>query len=254
MNAALLAAEKLRSRLLEIASRYLQTPPDRLELSDEKIFTRDDPNISVGLLDAVRIACRDPHLLPEGEKPGLEVTGYFVNPNIDDLPDDKGRFNRYSSYAYAAVLAIVDVDVETGFVKPRKYYAVHDCGNMINPQIVETQYYGGAVQGFGAAMYEEIKYDDEGQLLTSTLMDYKLPTVNEAPDIYLDHLVTPSPFSPLGTKGAGETGILGVPPALASAIEDALSDFGVEIRSTPYTPEKILGLIQEAKKRSGMQS
>lgn len=253
MNAALIAAEKLKWRLLKIASRYLQTPPDRLELKDEKIFIRDDPNNSIGLRDAVRIAYGAPHLLPEGAKPGLEVTGYFINPKIDYVPDDKGRFNRYSTYAYAAVLAIVDVDVETGFVKPQKYYAVHDCGNMINPQIVETQYYGGTVQGIGAAMYEEIKYDDEGQLLTPTLMEYKLPTVNETPNIHLDHLVTPSPFTPLGTKGAGETGMLGPPPVLASAIEDALSEFGVEIRSTPYTPEKILGLIQEAKKRGGIQ-
>jgi carbon-monoxide dehydrogenase large subunit len=139
------------------------------------------------------------------------------------------------------------VDIGTGFVNIVKYCTVHDCGNIINPQIVETQHFGSVIQGIGAAMYEQIVYDDDGQLATASLMDYKVPTVEEVPDIRLGHMVTPSPFSPLGTKGAGETGMLGPPPALAAAIEDALSDFGVEIRSLPFTPEKILGLIKRVK-------
>ena len=148
-----------------------------------------------------------------------------------------------------APVAVVDVDVETGFIKIVKYCTVHDCGNIINPQIVETQHFGSVVQGIGAAIYEQIVYNEEGQLVTASLMDYKVPTVEEVPDIQLGHMVTPSPFSPLGTKGAGETGMLGPPPALASAIEDALAEFGVEIRSTPYSPERVLDLIRAAKKR-----
>jgi carbon-monoxide dehydrogenase large subunit len=179
-------------------------------------------------------------------EPGLETTGYFVNPNIDYEPDSQGRMNTFSSYPYAAVVAVVDVDVETGFVKIVKYFTVHDCGNMINPRIVNTQHYGCVVQGIGAALYEELVYDADGQLLTSTLMDYRLPTVQEVPEIVLDHIITPNPFTPLGAKGAGETGMLGPPPVLCNAVEDALAPLGVKIRETPLTPERILSLIDKA--------
>jgi CO/xanthine dehydrogenase Mo-binding subunit len=177
----------------------------------------------------------------------LEVTGYFVNPNIDYTPDEKGRMNTFSSYPYAAVIAVVDVDIETGKIKIVKYCTVHDCGNMINPQIVDTQQQGSIVQGIGAALYEELRYDEEGQLLTSTFMDYRLPSVEEVPELELEHIITPNPFTPLGAKGAGETGMLGPPPALCNAVEDALSPLGVKIRETPLTPERILDLIEKAK-------
>jgi len=246
MNAALVAAEKLKGRLLKIASRNLHVPTKGLEIKGEKICARDASNKAIDLRDIIRMAYGAIHLLPEDEEPGLEVTGYFINPNIDYVPDGAGRMNTFSSYPYAAIVAVVDVDIQTGFVRIVKYCTVHDCGTMINPQIVETQHYGSVVQGIGGAIYEEIRYDQEGQLVTSTLMDYTIPTVKEVPGIHLDHIVTPNPFTPLGTKGAGETGMLGPPPALASAIEDALSDFGVEVRSTPYSPEKILQLIKKA--------
>jgi carbon-monoxide dehydrogenase large subunit len=249
MNAAYLAAERLREKLVKIAALHLHVPAKTLSIRDGKISSEEDPNKSVPVREIVRNAYGAIHLLPEDEEPGLEVTSYFINPNIDYVPDALGRLNSFSTYPYAAVVAAVDVDVETGVVKIVKYCTVHDCGNMINPQIVETQHRGSVVQGIGAAIYEQILYDEEGQLLTASLMDYKVPTVEEVPDIIVGHLITPSPFSPLGTKGAGETGMLGPPPALASAIEDALEEFGVEIRSLPCTPEKILGLIRDAKQR-----
>jgi carbon-monoxide dehydrogenase large subunit len=252
MNAALLAAERLRDKLLKIGARNLQLPAKGLVIRDGKVCSEEDPGRAIGLREIVRMAYGAIHLLPEDEEPGLEVTSYFINPNIDYVPDGQGRMNTFSAYPYAAVVAVVDVDVETGFIKIVKYCTVHDCGNIINPQIVETQHYGSVVQGIGAAIYEQILYNEEGQLVTASLMDYKVPTVEEVPDIQLGHMVTPSPFSPLGTKGAGETGMLGPPPALASAIEDALAEFGVEIRSTPYSPERILNLIREAKKGRGV--
>jgi aerobic carbon-monoxide dehydrogenase large subunit len=252
MNAALLAAERLRDKLLKIGARNLQLPAKGLVIRDGKVCSEEDPGRAIGLREIVRMAYGAIHLLPEDEEPGLEVTSYFINPNIDYVPDEQGRMNTFSAYPYAAVVAVVDVDVETGFVKIVKYCTVHDCGNILNPQIVETQHYGSVVQGIGAAIYEQILYNEDGQLVTASLMDYKVPTVEEVPDIQLGHLVTPSPFSPLGTKGAGETGMLGPPPALASAIEDALEEFGVEVRSTPYSPERILNVIREAKKRRGM--
>jgi carbon-monoxide dehydrogenase large subunit len=245
MNAALLAAERLRDKLLNIAARNLKVPAKELVIRDGKVCEKDGIK-AIGLKDIVRMAYGAIHQLPEDEEPGLEVTSQFINPNIDYVPDERGRMNTFSAYPYAAVVAVVDVDIHTGFVKIVKYCTVHDCGNIINPQIVETQHYGSVVQGIGAAIYEQIVYDEDGQLVTASLMDYKVPTVEEVPDIRLGHMITPSPFSPLGTKGAGETGMLGPPPALASAIEDALAEFGVEIRNTPFTPEKILGLIKGA--------
>jgi aerobic carbon-monoxide dehydrogenase large subunit len=247
MNAALLAAERLRDKLLNIAARNLQVAAKELVISEGKVHEKEGPK-SMALSAIVRLAYGAIHQMPEDEEPGLEVTSYFVNPNIDYVPDERGRMNTFSAYPYAAVVAVVDVDINTGFIKVVKYCTVHDCGNIINPQIVETQHFGSVVQGIGAAIYEQIVYNEDGQLVTASLMDYKVPTVEEVPDIRLGHMVTPSPFSPLGTKGAGETGMLGPPPALASAIEDALVDFGVEVRSTPFTPEKILNLIR-AKQR-----
>jgi carbon-monoxide dehydrogenase large subunit len=118
---------------------------------------------------------------------------------------------------------------------------------MINPQIVDTQHQGSVMQGIGAALYEELRYDEDGQLLSSTFMDYHLPSAEEVPEITLAHIITPNPFTPLGAKGAGETGMLGPPPALCNAVEDALSPLGVKVRETPLTPERILDLIEKGR-------
>lgn len=245
MPSAWVAGKKMRDKLLGIAARRLSVVPDKLEIGDGKVFAKDEPGRSIEIMEIVRTAYGAIHLLPENMEPGLETMGYFVNPNIDYAPDEKGRMNTFSSYPYAAVVAVVDVDIETGFVKIVKYCTVHDCGNMINPQIVDTQHQGSVMQGIGAALYEELRYDDDGQLLSSTFMDYHLPSAEEVPDITLAHIVTPNPFTPLGAKGAGETGMLGPPPALCNAVEDALSPLGVKVRETPLTPERVLELIEK---------
>ena len=250
MPSAWVAAKKMREKMLGIAARSLGVVPEKLDIANGKVSSKDDPGRSVEIMEIVRTAYGAIHLLPENMEPGLETMGYFVNPNIDYTPDEKGRMNTFSSYPYAAIVAVVDVDVETGFIKIIRYCTVHDCGNMINPQIVDTQQQGSIMQGIGAALYEELRYDEEGQLLTSTLMDYRLPSVEEVPEIALQHIITPNPFTPLGAKGAGETGMLGPPPALCNAVEDALSPLGVKIRETPLTPERILDLIEKAKSKS----
>jgi aerobic carbon-monoxide dehydrogenase large subunit len=250
MPSAWVAAKKMREKMLGIAARSLGVVPEKLDIANGKVSSKDDPGRSVEIMEIVRTAYGAIHLLPENMEPGLETVGYFVNPNIDYTPDEKGRMNTFSSYPYAAIVAVVDVDVETGFIKIVKYCTVHDCGNMINPRIVDTQQQGSIMQGIGAALYEELRYDEEGQLLTSTLMDYRLPSAEEVPEIVLDHIITPNPFTPLGSKGAGETGMLGPPPALCNAVEDALSPLGVKIRETPLTPERILDLIEKAKSNS----
>ena len=250
MPSAWVAAKKMREKMLGIAARSLGVVPEKLDIANGKVSSKDDPGRSVEIMEIVRTAYGAIHLLPENMEPGLETMGYFVNPNIDYTPDEKGRMNTFSSYPYAAIVAVVDVDVETGFIKIIRYCTVHDCGNMINPQIVDTQQQGSIMQGIGAALYEELRYDEEGQLLTSTLMDYRLPSVEEVPEIALEHIITPNPFTPLGAKGAGETGMLGPPPALCNAVEDALSPLGAKIRETPLTPERILDLIEKAKSKS----
>ena len=250
MPSAWVAAKKMREKMLGIAARSLGVVPEKLDIANGKVSSKDDPGRSIEIMEIVRTAYGAIHLLPENMEPGLETMGYFVNPNIDYTPDEKGRMNTFSSYPYAAIVAVVDVDVETGFIKIIRYCTVHDCGNMINPQIVDTQQQGSIMQGIGAALYEELRYDEEGQLLTSTLMDYRLPSVEEVPEIALEHIITPNPFTPLGAKGAGETGMLGPPPALCNAVEDALSPLGAKIRETPLTPERILDLIEKAKSKS----
>jgi CO/xanthine dehydrogenase Mo-binding subunit len=246
MPSAWVAGKLMRDKILGIAARHLNVVPEKLEIGDGKVFTKEHAEQSIALMEIVRTAYGAIHLLPENMEPGLEVTGYFINPNIDYTPDEKGRMNTFSSYPYAAVITVVDVDVETGMIKIVKYFTVHDCGNMINPQIVDTQQQGSIMQGIGAALYEELRYDADGQLLSSTFMDYRLPSVEEVPDFALEHIVTPNPFTPLGAKGAGETGMLGPPPALCNAVEDALSPFGVRVRATPLTPERVLDLIEKA--------
>jgi aerobic carbon-monoxide dehydrogenase large subunit len=250
MPSAWIAGKLMRDKILGIAARRLGVMPEKLDISDGKVFAKENRDQSIALPEIVRTAYGAIHLLPENMEPGLETTGYFVNPNIDYEPDEKGRLNTFSSYPYAAIIAVVDVDVETGFTKIVRYCTVHDCGNMINPQIVDTQQQGSIVQGIGAALYEELRYDEEGQLLTSTFMDYRLSSVEEVPKLELEHIITPNPFTPLGAKGAGETGMLGPPPALCNAVEDALSPFGVKIRETPLTPDKILDLIEKAQAKS----
>jgi len=250
MPSAWVAGKLMRDKILGIAARRLNVVPEKLEIGDGQVFAKENSSQSIAVMEIIRTAYGAIHLLPENMEPGLEVTGYFVNPNIDYTPDDKGRMNTFSSYPYAAVIAVVDVDVETGMINIVRYCTVHDCGNMINPQIVETQHQGSIMQGIGAALFEELRYGEDGQLLSSTFMDYRLPSVEEMPALALEHIVTPNPFTPLGAKGAGETGMLGPPPALCNAVEDALSPLSVKIRETPLTPDRILDLIEKAQAKA----
>jgi carbon-monoxide dehydrogenase large subunit len=247
MPAVYVAADLLKEKILSIAAFRLGTDPDELRLDGGTVRSVVGPSRALPVRDVIQIAYNDVDRLPPGVDPDLEVTGYFVNPNIAYDRDEKGRHNEFAAYPYEAVVAVVDVDTATGAVQIVKYVSVHDCGTMLNPQIVLTQHMGCIAQGIGAALFEEIRYDDEGQLLTGTFMDYLLPTVNEIPVLVLDHLATPTPFTPLGAKGAGETGTLSPPAALGNAIEDALAPLGVEVREPPYTPERLLRAIKAAR-------
>jgi aerobic carbon-monoxide dehydrogenase large subunit len=163
----------------------------------------------------------------------LEATRYFEPPTV--------------TYANAVHAAVVDVDVDTGAVRVVQYVVVHDCGRVINPLIVAGQIVGGVAQGIGGALLEELRYDENGQLLTASLMDYLLPTIEEMPAFALGHVESPSPRNPLGLKGLGEGGAISPPAAIANAVEDALRPFGVEVTATPLTPERVLALIDAAR-------
>jgi 2-furoyl-CoA dehydrogenase large subunit len=156
----------------------------------------------------------------------------------------------FSSFPYDAEVAVVEVNVDNGTLKIMKFVSVHDCGNMLNPLIVRGQHLGALAHGFGGALYEELPYDENGQPLAASFKDYFLPTAMEMPEVTLDHLVTPNPFTPGGFKGAGETGTVGPPAVLANAVEDALRPLGVKIRKVPLTPFYVWSLIQRVRKEA----
>jgi carbon-monoxide dehydrogenase large subunit len=172
--------------------------------------------------------------LPEGMEQGLEAVSYFDPPNF--------------TWPFGAHICVVEVDAETGAVDVRKYIAVDDCGNVINPMVVEGQIQGGIVQGIAQALYEEVVYDDEsGQLRTGTLTDYLVPTANEIPLLVLDSTLTPSPTNALGVKGIGEAGTIASSAAVINAICDALSPFGIKHVDMPASPDRIWKQIHEAR-------
>jgi 2-furoyl-CoA dehydrogenase large subunit len=142
---------------------------------------------------------------------------------------------------------VVEVDPDTAAVKILKYVTVHDAGTIINPMIVEGQIYGGALHGLGGALFEELAYDDDGQLLTGTFMDYLVPTASEAPEIEIAHVVSPSPLTTLGSKGLGESSSMTVPAVIANAVSDALRPLGISITELPMTPTRLHPLIQAAR-------
>jgi aerobic carbon-monoxide dehydrogenase large subunit len=173
--------------------------------------------------------------LPQGMEQGLEAVAYFDPPNL--------------VWPFGTHIAVVEVDAETGNAQLQKYVAVDDCGNIINPMIVDGQIHGGAVQGIAQALYEEVVYDDEtGQLKTGTLLDYMLPSIGEIPPLSLDHTVTPSPTNELGVKGIGEAGTIAASAAVINAVVDALSPLGIKHVDMPASPDKLWHMMKEARK------
>jgi len=172
-------------------------------------------------------------VLGPDEAPGLEAFGYYAPP--------------HATFASGCHAAIVEVDLGTGTVRVLRYVVQHDCGTVVNPTIVEGQIAGGVAQGLGGAFYERIVYDEEGQPLTTTFMDFLIPTSTDVPDIEIVHTETPSPLNPLGIKGVGEAGAIPVPALMAEAIDDALAPLGVRVREMPLDPARVLKLIAAAR-------
>ena len=260
VEAAVQAARTLRRKVLAIAAQLLKTDRGEVKLAEGKASVRGDPTRSVTFADIGKAAYQNPRYLPEGVDPGLEYTYAGNNPQAIDsfLSDPKynvgeiqlvtgsGTPTGFLTYPSSAHVAVIEVDVETGKIDILSYVIVHDSGKIINPMVVQGQVHGGAAHGIATALLEEFIYDDDGQLLTSTFMDYLKPTACEVPRMVDDHLETPSPRSVLGIKGVGEGEALGPLAALINAAEDALSPLKVRIRQAPLTPERMYHLIRDA--------
>jgi carbon-monoxide dehydrogenase large subunit len=191
----------------------------------------------VTLDQVARTWFRQPQNLPAGvDRGGLEVTaGYRPDPDT-------------GTHSYAAHAVVARVDTDTGMVVLEDYVIVEDGGTLVNPMIVDGQVLGGTAQGIGTALYEEMPFDDQGQPLAGTLADYLLPGATEVPDIRIDHMETPSPWTRFGQKGIGESGAIGPPAAILNAINDALAPLGAEVMDLPATPARVLTAIARARR------
>jgi aerobic carbon-monoxide dehydrogenase large subunit len=230
------ACTVLKDKIFHIAAHLMNARPDELELNGGAVEVRDQPWRRVALKEVAAITYLLPSFLPEGADPTLEATYTYSPPHIRPV-DERGVGNISGTYANGANLALVEVDRELGAVRVLRFVAVHDCGTMINPMIVDGQIAGGIVAGLGNALTEQVRYGSDGQLLTRTFAEYTLPSSREAPDIEIHHLVTPSPSIPGGFRGAGEGGIIAAPAAILNAINDALPDLGQTVNTTPVTPQ-----------------
>jgi carbon-monoxide dehydrogenase large subunit len=230
-SAVLGAAERVRDKVIRIAADALEAAPEDVEIGRGRISVRGVPDRSTTLAEIAGRAYAG--TVPDGDEPGLEANRFF-KPEGETFP-------------FGMHLAVVEIDRETGKITIVRYLAVDDCGRVLNPMMVDGQRHGGIAQGVGQALFEEVKYDAAGQMMTSTLGDYALPRAVDFPLFELDRTVTPTPRNPLGAKGIGEAGTIGSTPAIVNAVVDALAPFGVTNIDMPATPEKIWRLIHGAK-------
>jgi len=224
-NACHAAAKMVREKILKLAGEVLQVPEDVLVLEGGKVFSQNDAGKSIKLGELALKANPLRGAVKPGTEPGLEATAYF------------GPSRGCTASGVHAL--ILEVDPQAMMVQIKKYVVVHDCGTVLNPMILEGQIQGGVAQGIGNTFYEQLVFDDNGQLLNASFMDYLLPTASDIPNIETDHIETPSPLNPLGVKGAGEAGAIPVGPLFAQALEDALSGFNLEICEIPLSPNRL---------------
>jgi carbon-monoxide dehydrogenase large subunit len=232
-GALVLAARRLREKILRIAGHLLEAAPADLAVEGGTITVRGAPDRRVTVRDVARLAYRPASgTLPAGVDPGLEATQYYDPPP--------------ATFSHGAHLAVVDLDPDTGQVQIVRYVVVEDCGRMVNPLIVEGQVHGAVAQGIGNALFEDFVYDAAGQPLTTSFMDYLLPTAAELPCVEVEHLETLPAVSVSGFKGMAEGGTIGATAAVANAVADALAAFGAEVREVPLSPDRVLRLVRGA--------
>ncbi len=223
-------ASILRERIRAIAAHKLEAAVDDIELAESRAFVRGTPTIGISLGQIAELAYFQPQTLPPGIPAGLEASARYAATNT-------------SIWVNATHVCTCEVDPATGRVELLRYIVSEDCGPMINPDVVEGQIAGGVVQGIAGVLYEHLAYDDEGNPLATTFMDYLVPSAAEIPSIEYGHIETPSP-GPGGIKGVGEGGAIGAPPAVVNAVADALSPFGVTITQLPLSPARIVEMLK----------
>ncbi len=226
------AIKKIKEKATLITAHLLEAAPEDIDYADGKFFVKGSPDKFKTIQD-VALMANVAWNMPKGVEPGLETSSFFDPPNF--------------VYPFGAHIALVEVDVETGEVALKRYVAVDDCGKVINPMIVEGQIHGGIAQGVGQALYEGAVYDDQGQLLTGSMMDYAVPKAENFPNFELGMTETLTNVNPLGVKGIGETGTIASTPAVYNAVADALAPLGVKTLNMPLTPERVWRAIQEAR-------
>src|SRR5215469_4568144 len=240
------AAMKVKEKMNRIAAHLLEDSVEDMEVREGRVWVKGTDR-SLGIADIGMKAYWFKFDLPADMESGLEGSFTYDHPFTTPPKDDRkdlGVF--YPIMGHAVHIPIVEVDINTGQVTFLKYLAVHDVGTVVNPRSLQGQIRGGIAQGIGLALYEEIRYSPEGQNLTATMNDYLVPTIAEVPNIEIYHHETPSPFTAYGVKGGGEGGRMVAPPAVTSAVEDALKPFGIKIDEMPITPEKIVRWVSQA--------
>src|SRR6266581_3699164 len=229
-TAIYMATQKLRTKLTTLAAHLLGSKPADISIGRGQLTAKGGKKIPFGELVLAAYTARN---IPPGFEPALEATHFFEPSNF--------------TFPFGCHVCSVEVDIETGEIKIEKYVAVDDCGNVINPLLVAGQIQGGIAQGLGQAMWEEVIYNEDGQLVTGTLMDYAVPKAHFFPDFTLEHTVTPSPVNPMGVKGVGEAGTIASTPCIVNAVCDALSPLGVPHIEMPLKPERVWNAIQAAR-------
>ena len=226
------AARKIKEKSRALAAHLLEAAPEDIEYEDGRFFVRGSPDQHKTIQD-IALMANVAWNMPEGMEPGLEASAFYDPPNF--------------TYPFGAHVAVVEVDPDTGHIDLQRYVAVDDCGVQINPMIVEGQVHGGVVQGVGPALWEGAVYDDDGQLVTGSMLDYALPRADLLPEIEVHSNSTPSPHHPLGVKGIGEAGTIASTPTVYNAVMDALRPLGVTRVDMPLTPEKVWRAINDAR-------
>jgi carbon-monoxide dehydrogenase large subunit len=230
--AAVRAAEKIKEKAKRLAAHMLEANPEDMEFVDGAARVKGSPDKTKTIAE-IALAAHVGYDLPQGMEPYLDETAYYDTPNC--------------TWPFGTHVAVVEVDRETGKVELVDYVAVDDVGKKINPLIVDGQIHGGIVQGIGQALWEGAVYDEEGQLLSGSMMDYAVPRASWIPEMKLDETVTPSPVNVLGVKGVGEAGAIASTPAVVNAVIDALSPLGIRHVDMPLTPQRVWKAIQAAK-------
>ncbi len=225
------AAQKIREKVIQIGAHLLEASPADVVVQGGKVFVKGVPE-KAKAFGEISMAAYLASNLPEGMEPGLEATTYYDPPNF--------------TFPFGTHIAEVEVDPETGTIEIIRYSACDDCGRQINPMIVEGQLHGGITQGIGQALYETAVYDNNGQLLSGSMMEYHVPTAADVPAFALDHTVTLTKTNPLGVKGIGEAGTIASTPAMVNAVIDALAPLGITHIDMPLTAEKVWGAIRKA--------